>query len=62
MNAFFWILIAGLLVALVVLHVIGARGLERWGVQPSGAVLALRAVNVTAAIGVVAFAFWKWVG
>ncbi len=52
----------GLLVALAGLHLIGVRALQGWGVRPSRAVLALRAVNVTAVIAVVAFAFWKWVG
>ncbi|HSW43561.1 MAG TPA: hypothetical protein VLM76_13730 [Patescibacteria group bacterium] len=61
MNWLLWAVALGLLVALVALHVIGARGLRRWGVRPSGAVLVLRAVNVAAAILVVAFAFWSWV-
>ncbi len=62
MNWLLWTVMLGLLVALAGLHLIGVRALEGWGVRPSRAVLALRAVNVTAAIAVVAFAFWKWVG
>ena len=61
MNWLLWTVVLGLLVALVALHVIGSRGLTRWGVRPSGAVLVLRAVNAAAAILVVAFAFWNWV-
>jgi hypothetical protein len=61
-NWVLWIIVLGLLVALVTLHLVAVRALEGWGVRPSSAVLAMRAVNVVAAIAVVAFAFWKWVG
>ncbi len=57
-----WTAVVLLLVVLVVLHVIGARALAAWGVSPSRGVLALRVVNVTAVIAVVAFALWKQVG
>lgn len=61
MSWLLWAVVLGLLVTLVALHVISARGLRRWGVRPSAAVLGLRVVNVAAAILLVAFAFWNWV-
>ncbi len=56
-----WIAVGALLVALIALQVVGARALAGMGVQPSSAVVALRALNVVAVIGIVAFALWKWV-
>jgi hypothetical protein len=56
-----WIAVAVLLVALVALQVLGNRALAGMGVQPSPAVIALRAANVVAVVAIVAFAFWKWV-
>jgi hypothetical protein len=41
-----WIAVGVLLVALVALQVLGTRALAGMGVQPSPAVVALRAVNV----------------
>ena len=56
-----WIVVVALLVALVALQVLGTRALAGMGVQPSPAVVALRAANVVAVIAIVVFAFWKWV-
>ncbi|MDF1542230.1 MAG: hypothetical protein RQ731_04380 [Anaerosomatales bacterium] len=61
MTTVMWIAVGALLLALIALQLVGARALSGMGVQPSRAVVALRAVNVAAVIAVVAFAFWKWV-
>lgn len=53
-----WIALLGLVVLLGVLQVVGVRALKAWGVQPSRAVLALRAVNFTAVVAVVSYAVW----
>ncbi len=57
-----WTVIAVLVAVLIVLHVIAARALAAWGVQPSKVVVVLRAVNISAVIAVVGFALWKQVG
>lgn len=56
-----WIVVGALLLALIALQIVGARALASLGMRASPAVLALRALNVVAAIAIVAFAFWKWV-
>jgi len=60
-DVLFWIAIGALLVALVYMQVRGMRALQAWGVQPSRAVVTLRAVNVLLAVAAVAFMFWAWV-
>ena len=59
MTAVLWTVLLGLLALLAVLQVVGARALKSWGVQPSGAVITLRALNFVLVLGVVAFAFVK---
>ena len=56
-----WIVVGVLLVALVVMQIMGLRALKDLGVRPSPLVTALKLVNVTAVIAIVAFAFWRWV-
>jgi predicted signal transduction protein with EAL and GGDEF domain len=55
-----WLVVAGLVAVSIALQVIGLRALRAWGVRPSRAVLALRAVNAAVAIAVVLFALWSW--
>lgn len=56
-----WIALGALLVALVWLQFRGVHALRDWGVAPSRAVIALRAVNTIAVIALVVFAYLKWV-
>lgn len=59
MNTALWITLATLVVLLAALQLVGVRALKSWGVQPSGAVIALRVVNYLMVLGIVAFAFVK---
>ncbi len=61
MSGLLWIAVAVLCVALVWLQSRGVRALREWGVEPSGTVVALRAVNTVAVIALVAYAFVEWV-
>ncbi|MDP2182213.1 MAG: hypothetical protein Q8K99_06560 [Actinomycetota bacterium] len=53
-----WIALFVLVALLGAMQVVGVRALEAWGVQPSRAVVALRAVNFMAVVVVVAYAVW----
>lgn len=59
MSTVLWIVLLGLAALLAVLQVIGVRALRSWGVQPSGAVIALRAANYAIVLGILVFAFVK---
>ncbi|MDZ4064032.1 MAG: hypothetical protein U1E22_05120 [Coriobacteriia bacterium] len=53
-----WIALVVLVALLGAMQVVGLRALAAWGVQPSRAVVVLRAVNFAAVVVVVAYAVW----
>ncbi len=61
MSLLLWTAVAVLVVLIAVLQFVGVRALASWGVEPSRAVLALRAFNFVLVVLVVGYALWEWV-
>lgn len=61
MTLLLWTAVAVLVGLIAVLQFVGVRALAAWGVQPSRAVLALRAFNLLLVVLLIGYALWEWV-